>query len=280
MKKTPRGRARATAVSIASSDSGGGAGIQADLLTFAAHGVHGATVLVAATAQNTRGVAKVEPLSPRLIDAQIDAVFADLRPRAVKVGMLFDATRARAVARALRRKRAGCVVLDPVLVATTGRPLLDRNGVAALRRELLPLSDLVTPNRAEAEALSGVRIRSESDRRLAAGILADRGARAVLITGGDGRGREVRDLLFDGRFFTEIVAPRIRTPGAHGTGCTLSAAITANLALALPLEDAVVRGIRYVRDAIAGAFRAGGGLVILDHFPASRRRRRRSAHLM
>src|SRR5262249_31753881 len=158
-----------------------------------------------------------------------DAVFPDLRPAAVKVGMLFDAPRIRAVAAGLRRHRAKNVVLDPVLEAKAGTRLLSRAALEPLRRELLPLCDLVTPYLPEAEALAGFRIPSASDRRLAAGVIADRGARAVLIKGGHGRGAAVRDLLFDGRFFTEFVAPRIATRATHGTGCTLSAAIAANL---------------------------------------------------
>src|SRR6185295_16306767 len=201
---------RPTVLSIAGSDSGGGAGIQADLRTFAAHGVHGATVLVAATAQNTRGVTAAEPLSTRLVARQIDAVFSDLRPRAVKIGMLFDAPRIRAAA-GLRRWKAPNVVLDPVLIAKSGDRLLSRGAVAELRTRLFPLAELVTPNLPEAEVLSGIRIRNESDRRLAAGILADFGARAVLIKGGHGGGGEVRDLLFDGTFFTVFAAPRLRT---------------------------------------------------------------------
>jgi hydroxymethylpyrimidine/phosphomethylpyrimidine kinase len=260
------GRRLATAVSIAASDSGGGAGIQADLLTFAAHGVYGATVLTGVTAQNTREVAAIEPVSTRLLAKQIDAVFGDLRPRAVKIGMVFDAARIHAVARGLRRWRARNVVLDPVMVAKTGARLLSPTALGRLRRELLPLCDLVTPNLPEAEALAGVRIRGDADRRLAAGILADLGARAVLVKGGHSRGREVRDLLFDGRFFTEFVAPRLRTRATHGTGCTLSAAIAANLARELRLEDAILEAIRYLRAGLARGLFPGRGFGVPDHF--------------
>jgi hydroxymethylpyrimidine/phosphomethylpyrimidine kinase len=167
----PDRRRPITIVSIAASDSGGGAGIQADLLTFAAHGVHGATVLTAATAQNTRSVTGVEPLSARLVARQMDAVFEDLRPAAVKIGMLYDAPRIRAVAAGLRRHRARNVVLDPVMIAKAGARLLSRAAVAALRRDLLPLADLVTPNIPEAEVLAGMRIRSDADRRVAAATI-------------------------------------------------------------------------------------------------------------
>lgn len=262
-----RGRRRiVSVVSIATSDSGGGAGIQADLLTFAAHGVYGATVLAAATAQNTRRVSAIEPFSTRFLARQIDAVFSDLRPEAVKIGMLFDGPRIRAVAAGLRRHRARNVVVDPVMVAKTGARLLSRAGLATLRADLLPLTDLVTPNLPEAEALAGIRIRGDADRRLAAGLIADRGARAVLIKGGHGRGREVRDLLFDGRFFTEFRARRIRTRATHGTGCTLSAAIAANLAMGLPLEDAIAQAIRYLRSGLKAGLFPGGGFGIPDHF--------------
>jgi hydroxymethylpyrimidine/phosphomethylpyrimidine kinase len=255
------------AVSIATSDSGGGAGIQADLLTFAAHGVYGATILAAGTAQNTRAVTAVETFSARFLTRQIDAVFPDLRPRAVKIGMLFDAPRIRAVARGLRRHRAANVVLDPVMVSKSGARLLARAAVASLKRELLPLCGLVTPNLPEAAALAGFPIRTAADRRVAAGAIADLGAAAVLVKGGHGRGREVRDLLFDGRFFTEFVAPRVATRATHGTGCTLSAAIAANLALGKNLEDAVLASIQYLRAGLARGLFPGRGFGVPDHFP-------------
>ncbi|MFY9549822.1 MAG: bifunctional hydroxymethylpyrimidine kinase/phosphomethylpyrimidine kinase, partial [Thermoanaerobaculia bacterium] len=159
------GKRAVTAVSIATSDSGGGAGIQADLLTFAAHGVHGATVLAAATAQNTVGAFGIETLSPRFVARQMDAVFSDLRPRAVKVGMLFDAPRIRAVAAGLARHGASNVVLDPVMVAKTGARLLSRRAASSLKKDLLPLCDLVTPNLPEAAALAGLPVRTAADRR-------------------------------------------------------------------------------------------------------------------
>lgn len=262
MKKRPP-----VAVSIAASDSGGGAGIQADLLTFAAHGVHGATVLTAATAQNTVSVTAIEPLSPRFLRKQMDAVFEDLQPAAVKIGMLFDAPRIRAVAAGLTRWKAKNVVLDPVMVSKSSARLLRPGALACLKRELLPLCDLVTPNLPEAAALSGMRLRSESDRRLAAGAIADLGARAVLIKGGHGRGREVRDLLFDGAWFTVFSAPRIRTRATHGTGCTLSSAIAANLAKGRSLEDSIVNAIAYLCAGLARGRFPGRGFGVPDHFP-------------
>jgi hydroxymethylpyrimidine/phosphomethylpyrimidine kinase len=258
---------RVCAVSIATSDSGGGAGIQADLLTFAAHGVHGATVLAAGTAQNTRSVSAIETFSTRFLTSQIDAVFTDFRPAAVKVGMLFDAPRIRAVAAGLERHRARNVVLDPVMVSKSGARLLSPAAIQSLRRRLLPLCDLVTPNLPEAEALSGMRIRRGADRHLAAGILTSFGARAVLIKGGHARGKVVRDLYFDGRFFTEFVAPRLSTRATHGTGCTLSSAIAANLALGLALEEAILRAIQYLHAGLRRGYFPGHGYGVPEHFP-------------
>ena len=271
MKKPPRVRRfrPVTALSIATSDSGGGAGIQADLLTFAAHGVHGATALAAGTAQNSRGVLGVETFSTRFLAKQIDAVFVDFRPRAIKIGMLFDAPRIRTVAAALERHGAKNVVLDPVMVSKSGARLLRKAAIASLRAHLLPLCDLVTPNIPEAETLAGIRIRGDADRRLAAGLIAELGARAVLIKGGHARGGTVRDVLFDGRFFTEFVAPRIATRATHGTGCTLSAAIAANLALGLALEEAILRAIQYLRAGLARGSFPGRGCGVPDHFPAT-----------
>jgi hydroxymethylpyrimidine/phosphomethylpyrimidine kinase len=257
-------------VSIATSDSGGGAGIQADLLTFAAHAVYGTTVLAAGTAQNTREVTEIETFSPRFIAAQMDAVFTDFRPAAVKIGMLFDAPRIRVVAEGLRRHGARNVVLDPVMVAKSGARLLAPAALAALKRHLLPLSDLVTPNLPEAEALSEVKISDDGDRRLAAGVIHDLGAGAVLIKGGHGRGQRVRDLLFDGRRFRWFDFPRIPTRATHGTGCTLSSAIAANLALGRPLEDAVARAIRYLRAGLRRGLFPGRGFGVPDHFALER----------
>lgn len=257
-----------TAVSIAASDSGGGAGIQADLLTFAAHGVYAATVLTAATAQNSHGIRSIEPVSVRFLRAELDAVFDDFRPRAVKIGALVDQPRIRAVAAALERHRARNVVLDPVMVSKGGARLLSKASLASLRRDLLPRCDLVTPNLPEAEALAGLRIRADADRRLAAGIIADAGARAVLIKGGHGSGRTVRDVLFDGRFFVEFASPRLPGRAAHGTGCTLSSAIAANLALGRSLEDAVLRAIRYLRETLRRPLRPGSGHPVPDRLAA------------
>ena len=253
------------AVTIAASDSGAGAGAQGDLLTFAAHGVYAATVLTAVTAQNTKSVTGIEPLSARIIGKQIDAVFSDFRPAAVKIGMLCDAPRVEAVARGLRRHRASNVVLDPVMISKSGARLLSREGVASLKRRLFPLCDLVTPNLPEAETLSGMAIRSEADRWRAAGVIAGQGPRAVLIKGGHGKGEVVSDLLFDGETLTIFSAPRIRTRATHGTGCALSSAIAANLALGRSLHDSVERAIAYLRAALAQGVFPGRGFGVPGH---------------
>ncbi|MEP6801035.1 MAG: bifunctional hydroxymethylpyrimidine kinase/phosphomethylpyrimidine kinase [Acidobacteriota bacterium] len=256
------------ALTIAASDSGGGAGIQADLAAFAAHGVYGISVVTAGTAQNTRGILGVEPFSPRFLSQQMDAVIPDFRPLAVKIGALVDAKRLRAVVAGLCRHSLSNVVLDPVLAAKDGTPLLDPAAVPLLRRALLPLCDLVTPNIPEAETLTGILIRNESDRRLAAGILADAGPRAVLIKGGHARGSTVTDLLFDGRRFLEFEHPRLSSRARHGTGCTLSAAIAANLALGKPLDASVRDAIRYLERAIEAGVFPGKGWGVPDRFAA------------
>lgn len=263
---------RVTAVSIAGSDSGGGAGIQADLLTFSAHGVHGATVIVAGTAQNTRGVSSVEAFSPRFVAAQIDAVFPDLRPAAVKVGMLFGPGHVRAVAAGLRRHSARNVVLDPVLASTGGARLLSPAGVAALRQDLLPLCDVVTPNLPEASVLAGLPAETLAGAREAARRIAALGARAVLVKGGHAAGERIRDLLWTGRRFRVFESLRIPTGDIHGTGCALSSAIAANLARGFGLEAAVERGLRYVRAALRRGSFPGAGAGVPGHLPQRRTR--------
>jgi hydroxymethylpyrimidine/phosphomethylpyrimidine kinase len=265
-------RFRPTVVSIAGSDSGGGAGIQADVLTLSAHGVWAATVVVAGTAQNTRGVTAVEPFSPRFVARQIDAVFSDLAPAAVKIGMLFDGARVRAVSAGLRRHRARNVVLDPVLSATAGSRLLTPEGLRALRRDLLPLCAIVTPNRSEAARLAGLpAAQTEADLADAARRISELGAAAVLITGGDEPGGRVRDLLWKDGILRVFDYARIRTRATHGTGCVLSSAIAANLALGFDLEAAVERAIRYVRTALRRGVFPGSGAGAPGHRPTSSR---------
>lgn len=254
---------------IAGSDSGGGAGLQADLRTLAAYGVHGTCVVTAITAQNSREVRAIEPVSPTVVAAQLDAVFADFRIRSVKIGMLATAAIVRTVAAALARRPRVKVVLDPVLVATTGARLARGDLAAALRRHLLFRADLLTPNVPEAESLLGRRLRSADDLPSAADDLMALGARAVLLKGGHLPGRRVSDLLMtrDGRQHWFHHA-RIPAEG-HGTGCTLSSAIAARLALGDAMDVAVAEAIDYVNRALRAGYRPGRGrLRFLDHLRA------------
>lgn len=256
------------ALTIAGSDSGGGAGIQADLKTFHQFGVFGTSAITAITAQNTLGVAAWEPVSAELLRAQIDAVAGDLHPQAVKSGMLGTVALIRVVSDALRRHELGPYVLDPVMIATSGDLLLDEGGVAAIREELLPLASLVTPNTDEALALAGESVSSEEAMRRAAERLVSFGAKAALIKGGHSFGGDpetVTDLLYDGDF-TVFTHPRVDTSSTHGSGCTLAAAIAAQLAAGLPLRDSVQGAIDYVHAAIATAPSLGAGSGPLNHF--------------
>jgi len=254
------------ALTIAGVDPGGGAGIVADLMTFAAHRVFGTVAVAAITAQNTRELARTSAVSPELLVEQIGAVFSDIAPAAVKVGMLGSARNVTAVARALRKWKARNVVLDPVLVSTSGRRLLPPAGLAALKRDLFPVATVATPNLPEAEAIAGFPIRDEGDRRLAAGVLADLGAEAVLVKGGHGAGREINDLFFDGRKFIAFRNFRIDTEATHGTGCTLSSAIAANLARGASVAEAVRNAIEYLRRALGRGLFPGKGVGTPGHF--------------
>jgi len=255
---------RPAALTIAGSDSGGGAGIQADLRTFAAFGVHGTCAITALTAQNTRGVSAVHVAPRAIVRAQIEAVLDDFPVGAIKTGMLATPTIVRVVAQALATRKRIALVVDPVLVATTGARLASDDLADSLRRHLLPQADLVTPNLPEAERLTGLRIRNDADRLRAARLLLGDGARAVLLKGGHGNGREVRDLLLTEN--EEHWFAHARAKGRHhGTGCTLSAAIAAGLALGEPLDAAVAAGIAFVRAAIVAGYRPGcGALDVLD----------------
>ena len=253
------------ALTIAGSDSGGGAGIQADLKTFHRFGVFGTSVVTAITAQNTLGVTAWQPVEPSLVEAQIDAVAADLRPAAVKSGMLGEAAVVRAVAAAIRRHAIAPYILDPVMVATSGDLLLTEGAVGAIVDELLPLATLVTPNLDEATILVGEPVLDVAGMERAARALVERGAGAALVKGGHLTGSDAVDVLFDGelRCFTH---PRIATTSTHGTGCTLSAAVAAHLARGHGLRDAVAQSLDYVHRAIATAPRLGGGNGPLNHF--------------
>jgi hydroxymethylpyrimidine/phosphomethylpyrimidine kinase len=256
------------ALTIAGSDSGGGAGIQADLKTFHQFGVFGTSAITAITAQNTLGVTAWEPVPSGLLRAQIDAVAGDLRPSAVKSGMIGTAELIGVVAAALREHRLDPYVLDPVMVATSGDVLIRDDGARAIRDLLLPLAALVTPNTDEASVLTGEIVKDEESMRHAARRLVSFGAKAALITGGHDQGSdasEIVDVLYDGAF-TFFTHPRLATTSTHGTGCTLSAAITAQLATGASLRDSVQRAIDYVYAAIMSAPSIGGGHGPLNHF--------------
>ncbi|WP_432562344.1 bifunctional hydroxymethylpyrimidine kinase/phosphomethylpyrimidine kinase [Kineococcus sp. SYSU DK003] len=221
-----------TALTVAGSDSGGGAGIQADLKTFAAHGVFGTSAITALTAQNTRGVRAVHPVPARFVAEQIDTVLDDITVHATKIGMLAGAEVVSAVAEALRRHDLGPVVLDPVMIATSGDRLLDPAAVEALREDLLPLADLVTPNVPEAAALLGADpARTVEDCRRQAEDLLQRSGTAVLLKGGHLSGDESVDVLATGSGTALLRRPRVATTSTHGTGCTLSSALAAQAAL-------------------------------------------------
>jgi hydroxymethylpyrimidine/phosphomethylpyrimidine kinase len=254
------------ALTIAGSDSGGGAGIQADLKTFHRFGVFGTSVVTAITAQNTLGVAGWVAVPAHVIQQQLTAVATDLRPAAVKSGMLADPEVVTTVAAGLREHRLAPYVLDPVMVATSGDPLLTDDAVSAIRRELVPLADLITPNLNEASILLGETVCDEPAMQRAARALVEGGARAALLKGGHLSGEEVVDVLYDGRELRAFRHSRIDTRSTHGTGCTLSAAITAQLALGSPLPLAVERAIEFVHAAIATAPGLGGGHGPLNHF--------------
>jgi hydroxymethylpyrimidine/phosphomethylpyrimidine kinase len=254
------------ALTIAGSDSGGGAGIQADLKTFQRFGVFGASAITAITAQNTRGVNRWEAVSADLVRAQIDSVADDLSPSAFKTGMLATAAVASAVANAIEAHSLHNYVLDPVMVATSGVALLDHESIAIIRDELIALACLVTPNIHEAEILIGGKIEDEDEMARAAEMMVmEMGAGAVLVKGGHlESGDRVVDILYDGdvRAFR---SPRLQTANTHGTGCTLSAAITAHLAKGDSLHSAVRGSIDFVHNAIATAPGLGAGHGPLNH---------------
>jgi len=254
------------ALTIAGSDSGGGSGIQADLKTFAAHGVYGICAITAVTAQNTQGVACWQALEADLVTAQIEAVVSDIGADAVKIGMLANAAIAEAVAAAIRDLDLPQVVVDPVMIAKDGDRLLSDEGIATIRSELLPLAHVVTPNIPEAETLAGLPIHSLADMRDAALRILRLGPRVVLVKGGHAAGLESVDVCATATSSFEIRGPRIDTPHTHGTGCTLSSAIAANLALGRPEREAIELAREYLDGAIRHAPGLGRGHGPLNHF--------------
>ena len=261
----------AIALTIAGSDSSGGAGIQADLKTFSALGVYGASVITALTAQNTQGVAGIHDVPPDFITAQIDAVFSDLKISAVKIGMLSQASAIAAVARGLERHKARNVVLDPVMVATSGDRLLAPDAVEVLKRVLIPRALVITPNLPEAAALLDAPLAvTEAEMQEQAERLLALGARAVLIKGGHGTGAESVDFLVEAGTVARLAADRIATSNTHGTGCTLSSAIAAGLAKGGDLAGAVREAKAYVTAALvaSGKLGIGSGHGPVHHFHA------------
>ena len=254
------------ALTIAGSDSGGGAGIQTDLHTFAAHGLHGTTAITAVTAQNSTGVRAWAVVEPSLVEAQVDAVASDMPVAAAKTGMLGTAPVVEAVVRALRRHRIAPLVVDPVMVARSGDRLVDASAQRAYVELLLPLATLLTPNLLEAEALLGRPVRDLESMRRAARDLQALGPGAVLVKGGGlAAGAEAVDVLFDGREAHDLSSPRIDTPHTHGTGCTLSAAIAARLAIGDPIVEAVRHAKDYLTEGLRRAYAVGQGRGCVRH---------------
>ena len=256
------------ALTIAGSDSGGGAGIQADLKTFSAFRVFGMSVLTAVTAQNSVGVQGVFNLPPAFVGRQLDSVLSDFGADAVKIGMLSTAPIIAEVAGRLRALAQGHVVLDPVMIAKSGDSLLEPDARAALVKEMLPLATVVTPNLHEAGALAGMAVATEPDMEEAARRILALGARYVLVKGGHLE-EAATDILWNGREFTRFTAARLPSTSTHGTGCTFSAAIAAGLARRQPLGDAIREAKAYVTAAIREGFRPGRGVGALRHFVAS-----------
>lgn len=259
------------ALTIAGSDSGGGAGIQADLKTFAAFGVYGASAITAVTAQNTLGVVDWVAMPVDLVTAQIDAVLSDIGADAVKTGMLANAGVIEAVAARLRAHKVEQLVVDPVMVAKGGHRLLEPDAIGALVRELLPLATIATPNLPEAEVLTNRRIATWDDARGAAQQIVEMGARSVVVKGGHfdagtAEGRGATDLYYDGHSFHEFTSVRVDTTSTHGTGCTFASAVAAGLAKGMGARDAIALAKSYVTLAIQHAYPIGSGHGPVHHF--------------
>lgn len=252
-------------LTIAGSDCSGGAGIQADLKTFSAHGVFGMSVIVSVVAENTSRVIDIQDITPEMIEKQIDAVFEDIEVDAVKVGMLSTPECMRAVAGKLRQYKPEHVVIDPVMYAKNGCPLMDPSAVDALIETILPLADLLTPNIPEAERITGLEIRSVTDMEAAARKIHDMGSKTVVVKGGHAIGNAL-DVLFDGKQMHYFETERITTKNTHGTGCTFSSAIASQLALGMDICKAVEKAKAYVTTAIAHSLAIGKGCGPTHHF--------------
>lgn len=252
-------------LTIAGSDSSGGAGIQADLKAFSAHGVFGMSVITAVTAQNTQGVLAVQDIDVDIITKQIEAIFDDISVDGMKIGMVSRSETIRAIASGLTHYKAQNIVIDPVMISKSGYYLLQKDAVDALVSCLLPLATVLTPNIPEAEEISGIKIQSLKDMEEAARKIHALGPRYILLKGGHLK-TDATDILFDGDTFEYFVTPRIDTHNTHGTGCTLSAAIAANLARGFSVQEAVSRGKQYIHTAIEHSFSIGKGVGPVHHF--------------
>lgn len=253
------------ALTIAGSDSCGGAGIQADLKTFAANGVYGMSVITAVTAQNTTGVIAVEDISPNLIAKQIEAIFEDIDVHSVKIGMLSSTYAIMTISDMLSKYNPPNIVLDPVMISKSGYSLLKPDSIEALKEKLIPLALVVTPNIPEAEVLSAIKIRSITDMKRAACIIHKIGPKYALIKGGHLESDPI-DILFDGKTYTYYKSKRIATKNTHGTGCTLSSAIAANLAKGVLVPEAIAIAKKYVHSAIRHSLSIGKGAGPTNHF--------------
>ena len=260
-----RRRDMRTALTIAGSDSSGGAGVQADLKTFAAHGVYGLSAITALTAQNTQGIHASGAVSASLVTAQMEAVVSDIGVHAAKTGMLPNLEIVEAVVAAIDGLKIPLLVVDPVMIATSGEPLADDGAVAAIKSQLLRRAFVATPNIAEAETLAGISIPTEDARREAARRILALGPAIVVITGGHFPSSNIIDLMYDGHRFTDFPTKRLAGLSKHGTGCTFAAAVTAQLALGQHLSDAIPRAQQYVAGAIRTAPALGRGTGPMDH---------------
>ncbi|KXZ39334.1 hydroxymethylpyrimidine/phosphomethylpyrimidine kinase [Alkalithermobacter thermoalcaliphilus JW-YL-7 = DSM 7308] len=254
-----------TALTIAGSDSCAGAGIQADLKTFYAHGVYGMSVITAVTAQNTKGVIGIENISADMVEKQLDAIFTDIKVDAVKVGMLSNRDIIKSVSRKLKKYSPDNIVLDPVMVSKSGHTLLGPDAKDILLKELLPLCTIVTPNIPEAEVITGVTINSINDMKKSCKVIFEMGAKMILIKGGH-LSTDPVDILFDGKGFKYFIGKRIHTKNTHGTGCTLSSAIASNLAKGYSVEKSIVKAKEYITIAIQNSLSIGKGIGPTNHF--------------
>lgn len=253
-----------TALTIAGSDSSGGAGIQADIKTMMANGVYAMSAITALTAQNTTGVADIQESTPEFLKKQIDCIFNDIRPDAVKIGMVSSSELIRAIAEKLEEFEAENIVIDPVMVATSGSRLISSDAVETLKNWLLPLADILTPNIPEAEVLSGISIRSEEDMVRAAEIIGEEFCCCVLLKGGH-QISDANDLLWKEGIWKWFYGKRIDNPNTHGTGCTLSSAIASNLAKGFSMEESVARAKEYISGALGAMLDLGRGSGPMDH---------------